>query len=427
MKAITLTITNVDTLPDGGPLSYTSQGRAFEIGRDAQRDWQLPDPRLYISGRHCGITFDGNDYLLTDFSRNGTFVNGAQHRVKSPYRLQHGDKLAIGNYIITVAIEEAGAFALPQAAADPWGGGMPAAAQLEDDDIWGASSAGPKPMDRRDFRPKPKQPPVAADFAHSHLDLPEARAFADPFAPRVEPPAHGGIEVGPDPFAPVPSQPLADPGYRSPFPASPPPAAASPAPMPVARQGGGDMLSPFKLGARLPAHTLAGRNPQEVAQELGAMMHLIVEQVMLLLKARASAKAMVRTTDRTIIGALDNNPLKFMADPSEALETMLSKDRSGYLDGMRAFREAFEDIKTHEMATYSAMQKALARLLDDLSPEAITSKVERSTFSNTKAKAWETFVQRWEAKTEAHENGMLDVFLMYFSEAYQEASGKKRR
>ncbi len=35
-------------------------------------------------------------------------------------------------------------------------------------------------------------------------------------------------------------------------------------------------------------------------------------------------------------------------------------------------------------------------------------------------------MQRWDAKTEAHENGMLDVFLMYFAEAYQEASGKKR-
>ena len=157
------------------------------------------------------------------------------------------------------------------------------------------------------------------------------------------------------------------------------------------------------------------------------MMLLIAEQTALLLKARASAKAMVRTTDRTVIGALDNNPLKFMADPVEALEAMLSKDRSGYLDGMRAFREAFEDIKSHELATYSAMQKALSRLLADLSPEAIEAKVEKSAFSNRKAKAWETFVQRWDAKVEAHENGMLDVFLLYFSEAYQEATGKKRK
>jgi type VI secretion system protein ImpI len=52
--------------------------------------------------------------------------------------------------------------------------------------------------------------------------------------------------------------------------------------------------------------------------------------------------------------------------------------------------------------------------------------VQKSTFTNAKARAWETFVQRWDAKTEAHENGMLDVFLMYFSEAYQEAAGKKR-
>lgn len=186
------------------------------------------------------------------------------------------------------------------------------------------------------------------------------------------------------------------------------------------------MLAPFKLGARLPSHTLSNRNPAELSQEIGAMMLLVTEQLALLLKARASAKAMVKTRDRTVIGALDNNPLKFMADPTEALEAMLAKDRSGYLDGMRALREAFDDIRTHELATFSAMQKALSRLLEDLSPDTIESKVEKSTFANAKARAWDTFVQRWEAKSEAHENGMLDVFLMYFSEAYQEATGKKR-
>ena len=156
-------------------------------------------------------------------------------------------------------------------------------------------------------------------------------------------------------------------------------------------------------------------------------MLLITEQMAQLMRARASAKAMVGAKQRTQIQAMDNNPLKFEPDPVAALETMLSKGRSGYLDAMRAFREAFDDLKAHEMATYAAMQKALGRLLEDLSPEVIEQKVEKSMLGNAKAKAWETFVQRWEAKTEAHENGMLDVFLLYFSEAYQEAEGKRRR
>ena len=57
------------------------------------------------------------------------------------------------------------------------------------------------------------------------------------------------------------------------------------------------------------------------------------------------------------------------------------------------------------------MQKALARLLEDLSPEAIEKKVTSSAFGSKKGRAWETFVATWEAKEKPHENGMLDVFL----------------
>ena len=104
IPVITLTVTNTDYLPDGGPTTYSAQGGAFQIGRDAQREWTLPDPGLFISGNHCAIQFDGQAYLLTDISRNGTFVNGSQSRVKSPYRLQDGDTVAIGHYIISVRI-----------------------------------------------------------------------------------------------------------------------------------------------------------------------------------------------------------------------------------------------------------------------------------------------------------------------------------
>ncbi len=82
MKTITLKIVSVGSLPDGGPLSYQSRGGRFEIGRDSHRDWNLPDAQFFISGRHCEIAFDGEGYVLTDLSRNGTFVNGSQNRSK---------------------------------------------------------------------------------------------------------------------------------------------------------------------------------------------------------------------------------------------------------------------------------------------------------------------------------------------------------
>ena len=106
--ALTLTIENQAALPDGGPLSVTlSGGRGLDIGRDQHLDWCLPDPSRAISGRHCEVRFNDNAYWLRDISTNGTFVNGGAYRVQSPYRLQHGDRLEIGHYIIAVAIDEA--------------------------------------------------------------------------------------------------------------------------------------------------------------------------------------------------------------------------------------------------------------------------------------------------------------------------------
>ena len=43
--AVTLTIENETSLPDGGPLSYVIAGkRGIDIGRDSFLDWALPDP-----------------------------------------------------------------------------------------------------------------------------------------------------------------------------------------------------------------------------------------------------------------------------------------------------------------------------------------------------------------------------------------------
>ena len=103
---IILKIDNLDALPDGGPLSYQAQGRGFEIGRE-HRDWTLPDPNMFISGRHCEVRYEKGGYWLYDFSRNGTFVNGSRQRIKNPHRLLDGDRIQIGHYFVTVSIDEA--------------------------------------------------------------------------------------------------------------------------------------------------------------------------------------------------------------------------------------------------------------------------------------------------------------------------------
>ena len=93
------------SLPDGGPLTYTLVGqRGADIGRDPHLDWTLPDPTRHVSGTHCEIRYQDGGYMLRDVSANGTYLNGNDHRIQSPYRLKTGDRLTIGDYIVAVEV-----------------------------------------------------------------------------------------------------------------------------------------------------------------------------------------------------------------------------------------------------------------------------------------------------------------------------------
>lgn len=186
-----------------------------------------------------------------------------------------------------------------------------------------------------------------------------------------------------------------------------------------------DLLREIAVAAGISPELLQSRDPHELATEIGAVLRTVVEQLALLLKARAAAKMLAKSTQRTMIGAADNNPLKFVPGTDDILEIMFARRRAGYLDAKRSIEDAFGDLKTHEFATYAAMQAALSRLLDDLSPEAIGKKLPPTSFSSKKSQAWDAFVATWRTMEEAHDNGMLDIFLAYFNEAYAKADKRK--
>ncbi|RWD38639.1 type VI secretion system-associated FHA domain protein TagH [Mesorhizobium sp.] len=207
------------------------------------------------------------------------------------------------------------------------------------------------------------------------------------------------------------------PGQRAPVSMPSPPA-----PLPSTRD---EVLREIAIGAGISPELFQSRDPHEVAAEIGAVLRTVVEELALLLKARAAAKILAKSTHRTMISAADNNPLKFVPGTDDILEIMFARRRAGYLDARHSVEDAFRDLKTHEFATYAAMQAALSRLLDDLSPEAIGKKLPPTSFTSKKSLAWDAFVAKWRTMEEAHENGMLDIFLAYFAEAYAKADKQK--
>ncbi len=436
---IKLRIDNCDALPDGGPLEYSCTGSGFDLGRETHLDWTLPDDSRYISGRHCEIRFDRGQYWLHDISRNGTFLNGAQDRVKSPYQLQNGDRIAVGHYIVEVSIQNIAGQGVDEFDAVV----QDHAAQAED--IWAIEGHVPEPISRRDLMPPKKQGQRAPDFSQQYLELPEMQASEipslpvagmdqNPFGIQQEPPVPPATPL---PYAAelVPAQgiprqevPVANPAQpnQAQLPITPQPPANQ---LPVQQAqptSVSEFLQHIATGAGVSPDCFAQSDPAELGQEIGAAMRVVIEQMAQLLKARAAAKTMAKSSNRTMISAMDNNPLKFVPTTEEMFDVMFGKRKAGYLGARASFEHGFADLKTHEFATYSAMQKALARLLEDFSPDSIEGKLNTSAFSSKGNKAWETYVTRWETMTEAHENGVLDVFLKYFAKAYDEASKSKK-
>jgi type VI secretion system protein ImpI len=369
---IGLRIDNVDRLPDGTPPVFRAQGRSFEIGREGG-DWVLPDPDKFISGRHCQIRYENGGYWLHDVSRNGTFVNGSDQRVAGPYRLANGDRLRIGRYIVSVRI-----------------GDQPSPAVAN-------------------HRGQPL-PPAGVEYRAERAAAPSAPLFFD-----------GGGFAGQPPAA------ARQGGQQLRIHASAPQARAAAARPATSRQPleADQLLQAIAAGAGIPADVLMQRDAREVATEIGSVLRVVVDELAVLLKARAAAKVLARSGDRTMVGSADNNPLKFVPGSEEILDIMFSRRRTGYLDARHSIEEAFRDLKTHEIATYAAMQSALSRLVEELSPDAIEKRLAASSFASKKGRAWDAFVAIWEAKEQAHENGMLDVFLAYFSEAYAKAAKPK--
>lgn len=454
--ALTLTIENQASLPDGGPLSVTlSGGRGLDIGRDQHLDWCLPDPSRAISGRHCEIRFNDNAYWLRDISTNGTFVNGGAYRVQSPYRLQHGDRLEIGQYIIAVAIDEVERGVPGPAERAP----MP---PPPGESLWDSNGDEAPPIARRDLIPPQKYQPVHAPFIDWAADIPTpsepAQVYAAPPAPPPQPsrpddlawaPYQAPPVPEPEPIAPIPTprrppsaasagnpwdeapaEPSARPSFDAPY--EPPPRAAAPPPPPPPPMGmpasgpsisAAEFIARFARGAGLPVEELSWQDPGAFAEQTGALMRLIAIELKALLAARAESKRIARSSNQTMIQAQDNNPLKFSPTIEDALKLIFGRPTSGYLNAQKAFEESFRDLKVHQIKTYSAMQHALRMLVEDLDPQAVAEGLDAGRgldglLSSRKGKLWDAYVARWEAKTAPYEDGLVDAFMLYFAECY---------
>lgn len=420
---LTLRIDNFDTLDDGGPTRLTLNHGGASVGRRTSMDWVLPDPAKHISGHHFDVRFTDGAYWLHDVSTNGTFIQGSHHRLGGPVRLQGGERLIVGHYVIVVDVGASAARgADPQAGlVDVWAGGQ------DDGDPWDLGAeplqpVNPLPSFRADQH---HQNDPARDFVPLHRpgsDMPSPNAGAMPlqqptpaarFDTAVQPPRHG--KVPPVPM-PTPSPPRHSPSAHPP---------ASPASMdgPNAQ----DIMAAFCKGADLPPEAVQDVDPIVLAETLGKSVKVAVDQIMQMLEDRANVKQFTRGGERTMRSATGNNPMKFLLDRDQAFAALFLQPREGFMTGPDGFENALDDLRRHQMAVFAALQPALADVLEGLSPEEIEQRDATSgnlLGGSKRGKSWNAYVERWDQKASVGDHGMLDVFLKAFAKAYAEAAKK---
>jgi type VI secretion system protein ImpI len=465
---LTLRIENQTSLPDGGPLSVSIQGkRGIDVGRDQYLDWTLPDPSRFISGKHCEVRWHDGGYWLHDISTNGTFLDGADSRLKEPHRLRDGDRFAVGHYIIVAAIDAEGSSAGAGSEA-----ALPNASPPSYEDLWEPIGEAAPPIDPKQLKAPRDLQPVRPDFLNWAIDVPNAYTPSPP--PSSEPPRAGRqpppLNASPAPatddmsWAPSTPKPpppgpevVLVPSPRRPVwvsnepqgpwaaqPAAAPPASAEAAAsvlaaaQALAATSGGpasvsaaetaamtDFVRLFARSAGLPEDAFAAKDPAELAEQLGRLMRLVTENVRQLLEARQMAKRLSRSSNQTTVQALNNNPLKFAPSTEDALRIMFGPQTRSYLDAQRALAQSFDDLKSHQVRTFSAMQYALRLMLGEFDPDVIenTTTGDRglaAMVGSRKARLWDIYVARWQARTQNHADGMLNAFMDYFVDFYDQ-------
>jgi type VI secretion system protein ImpI len=439
--ALRFSLVNEQTLPDGGPVSFTVSGkRSADIGRDRHLDWTLPDPTRLISGKHCEVHYRDGGYWLHDVSTNGTFLNGSQQRMGEPHRLRNGDRIVIGHYAIDIALDAEEGVAAGSKPAQT--GGLVSQQHADYRELWTSDRDAPPPIDPQQLKiARESARPVNPGFLDWAAAVPELDAGLSRRQP-VRTPSDksghddmgcaAGARQGPQqpeqpPSIPSPRRPLwADesPPSRAEIPSPP----ASVQPRGLAATGAGnseaaEFARHLAKAAGLPENFFADKNAAELGDQFGTILRIAVENLMDLLQARHQAKQMVRSTNQTMVQAVENNPLKFSPTAEDAMRILFGPPTRSYLDARAAFVQGFGDLKSHQLKTYMAMQHAVTRLLASIDPTILAREIEGDRPSGFwpgagKSKLWDAFMLRWQAQFGRDNNAPIDAFMLHFASFY---------
>ena len=184
------------------------------------------------------------------------------------------------------------------------------------------------------------------------------------------------------------------------------------------------LLRAFLDGAGVAQKDLSPAQAERLMRDCGAILRAAIEGLMMLLIARGEMRKEFQAEDRTMVAAHDNNPLKLMSDPHEAMAFIFDpSDRTdGFLDPVQAIGDACEDLRSHEIALIAGMRAAILGAVRRFDPRTIERALEKSGglgMIGRKGKLWDLFVAEQEKLAQGAQEDFHKAFGRDFMGAYQ--------
>ena len=372
------------------------QTRDFEalpvtIGRDATCTLALDDPQKHISRVHVELEEEDGTYWMSVVSKvNPVMVKGRRYGPGTRLTLKSGDSFEMGEFEVQVVFPEK------------------------------ARPAPPPPAEKKSMIQALAEEGEGTDS--TDIPAPEPGIFDEPtLMGSTDEPTYTGPAVKLPPTPPAPEKRAAPVETKS---APAPRPAPAPAPSAAPSASMNEALRLFLEGAGMPGKELSPEQAEKLLRDSGTILRAAVEGLMMLLIARSEMRKEFEAEERTMVAARDNNPLKLMGDPHEAMEFLLdpSGRAGGFLDPVQSIGDACEDLRAHELALMTGMRSAILGALRRFDPKAIEKSLEKSSgfsFGGKKAKLWEAFVEHQNRLAQEAQEDFNKIFGRDFMSAYQ--------
>jgi len=298
-----------------------------------------------------------------------------------------------------------------------------APAQRDDAAMLSASFRLPRPQHPAPEQPRaapPAEPevqpsPTLPDDVFLSWDEPPAAASGGPIKSVVLPSPKPAPAAEVDSAPPQPVQPAHVPSHAA--------VAAAPAKPAPSRDELDALLEAFLSGAGMPKLDIPGGMTPELMTLVGTIMREAVRGTLDLLVARAITKREVRA-QATVIVARENNPLKFSPSVEAALTHLLGPQGHGFRAPAAAVRDAYNDLRSHQLGFMAGMRAALEGVLARFDPAQLEQRITQKSgmfggASARKAKLWELYEQRYRDISREAEDDFHTLFGREFLRAYE--------